>query len=281
MTKGELLKASIKEFEDLTNNALFWECKKVFTDSGYCFIIQKTSRPISCAIHFARSFETSEEIGKYENIDVAINTREELDFSGIITYKDFVIGLLSQGNYNETSKQFHYRGVGSFTPISSKFLVKSEAEIDANIGVNAMPIFLKFGGRYPYVPSYFEASSHKQYVMVDCDDDGSIGNGIFADDADKYALHKSANIKLTFVNFGRDEALAELHRIQQHSLRDDAEFGFMSPPTLDNKYSYQLAFNWKSLTYVSEFKINYCVRSDSSAYISKVREVLFESIEAL
>lgn len=296
MTKQDLLKASIREFEDKKNNALLWKCKRVFTTSGYAYLVKQTSTPISCAFHFAKTFETSEEIGKYENVEIALNTRQQIPFDDcVITYapeglgEELCVALLSQGNYNETMGQWHYRGVGTFGVISHRFLVADESEISDNLGVNSMQIILELQADYPYVPSYFEAKSEKQYVMVDVEEQGVMG-GILApqiatsaDGTQKQKLTqwKRDAVKLTFVNFTRDEALKELNRVMQSSLSKETQFGFCTTPNLSNKYLYQMAFNWKSLTYISEFEINYLLRESASETAKRVLQIIYKALETI
>ena len=267
MTKVDLLKRSKQEFEDKVKNALLWECDRVITDSGYMYIIKKNSRKISCAFHFAKSFETSEEVGKYENVDIALNTDEELGFDGVIEYHDLTVAFTSQGNYNETMKMWHYKGVGTFDPISNQFMIMDEAEINNNLGVNSMELFIKL---------------KENYIMVDIENSDDLGGALKIDEeTGKYRLHKSDQVKLTFVNFTRDEAMKELYRIQESTLMPTATFGLMSSPTLENRYLYQIAFNWKSLTYVSNFRINYYIHSTTREELTKVKEVIFDTLEAL
>ena len=281
MTREALLRQSIKEFEDKEDNALFWTCRRIYTDSGYCYILKQESKPICCALHYNKSFETSEEIGRYENIVVSMNTREDLGFEGLIEYKGFVVALSSQGSYNETMKQWHYQGVGTFDPISNEFLIVDEEEVKNNLGVNSMPIMLRLQRNYPFVPSYFEAKSTKKYIMVDVDPGADLNGAVRVNVDKKLSIHQSDNVKLTFVNFTRDECLTELKRIQDESLKPDTQFGLLTLPSLENKYTYQLAFNWKSLTYISEFAINYYSKTLDEVEVNKIKEVLFESLEAL
>lgn len=282
MTKQDLLRASIKEFEDFKENALLWKCKRVFTASGYAYLIKQSSEPISCAFHFAKNFETSEEIGKYENVEITLNTRKEIGFDdSIITYKDLTVALLTQGNYNETMAQWHYHGVGSFSPISNKFLITDESEIEENLGVNSMEIMLNLQKDYPMVPSYFEAKSEKKYIMVDVEEQGVMSGVLNFNSGGILQLWKKDAVKLTFVNFNRDEALKEINRIQNASLDKDTNFGFCSTPDLSNKYLYQLAFNWKSLTYVSNFEINYWCKSTTPEEITKVKQLIYNALQWL
>lgn len=281
MTKEYLLRASIAEFEDRKNNALFWDCDRIFTSSGYCYIIKKKSKAISCALHYNRSFETDENIGKYENNDITINTREDLGFLGLIEYKGLYCAFSAQGNWNETMAQYHYVGAGAFEPISSKFLITSEKEVEEKIGVDSMPIFMNLDFGVPIVPAYYQAVSMKKYVMVSTEYEGDI-TPIYA--ADKsYNQIKADNIKLTFVNFNTHDAMEFLHKLQEMSFGENAEFGFLTTPGLSAKQTYQISFNWKALVYESEFKINYCLSGLFEAEKAKIRikEAFFKMLGEL
>lgn len=283
MTKEYLMKASIEEFRDKKNNALFWTCDRYFTSSGFCYIIKKKSRPISCALHYNRTFETDENIGRFESNDVMINTREELEFPGLIEYKDIWCALASQGNWNETMGQFHYNAAGSFGPILNKFLVTSEEEIEEKIGVDSMPIFmtLPFKGEIPIVPAYFEASSLKRYVMVDVDYEGDVTP--IKETEKRYEQLKVDRVKLTFVNFNTFDAMEFLKQLQDLSLSSETNFGLLDIPGLKAKQTYQISFNWKSLSYESEFRINYCLSADFERKngIMSIKKAFFDMLQAI
>lgn len=281
MTREELLRASIEEFRDHQENALFWTCERIFTSSGYCYILLRESRPISCAIHFNRSFESDENIGKYENNDMQINTREELDFGGVIEYKGLFCALVSQGNWNATMGQFHYMGAGSFGPISKLFLITNEEEVNKKIGVDSMPIFMNLEFGVPIVPSYYMAESQKSYVMVDVSYEGDITPIVST--RESYEQIKVDSVKLTFVNFTTHDAMKFLERLQNLSLSQEAEFGFLSTPGLQAKHTYQISFNWKALVYESSFRINYCLRGyyEKEKDIIRIREAFFKSLSFL
>lgn len=256
MTKEELLKASIDEFRDKKDNALFWTCERIYTNSGYCYILKKESRKISCALHYNRYFETDENIGKYENNDMTITTREDLGFNGIIEYKGIYCAFNRQGNWNATMGQYHYVGIGAFTPISNQFLITDLQEIETKIGVNSMPLFMNLNFKDVVImPAYYAANSLKKYVMVNTEPLKDLTGIIMQDEY--YQQIKCDNVKLTFVNFKTNEAMEFLNNLQNLSLSENASFGFLSLPTLITKDTYQVSFNWKALAYESEFKINY------------------------
>lgn len=283
MNASDLLQASVQEFRDKKENALFWEVDKVYTKSGYLYIIKKKSKPISCALHFAHSFEQDDVLGKYETADITINTREELGFDGIITYKDLVIAFTDSGNYNEEMKMWHYIGVGAFDPINKQFLILDEKEISDNLGVNSTEIILNLADKYPIVPHFFEAKSEEKYILFEPSEENQkrVGTSMDYDIDNVMRFHKIDDIRLTFVNFTRDEAMQEIYRIQNKSLEPQAQFGIMSEFKIKNTEIYQIAFNWRTLAYVCEFTINYYITQSYAANLPKIKKTIFSSLMKL
>lgn len=283
MTREALLKASIDEFEDKKNNAWLIPCKRVGTKSGYEYLLKdtKNKKKISCAIHYNRNWESSEVIGKYENNEVSINTREEIPYGSIIEYKDFVIGVTSVGNWNETMAQFHYKCVGGFTPITRKFLITSEEEIEEDLGVNSYEVVLSsWGGNYPIFPAHLDAGSKVKYITVEIENDSDLIPP-HENIEGKVVSSKIDNVTLHFINFTRSECLRHLSYIQQLSLMPDAEFGFIENFTLSSATVYQISFDWKSLAYKATCKINYSLETVDIEKLQTIKELIFENLKAV
>lgn len=283
MTKHELLKTSIAEFRDRKINALYFECKRVMTESGYVYLIKpEKGVPFSCAIHFNRYWETDESIGKYENNDVTINTALELPKDCVIEYRGLVIAVESVGNYNAEMNIFHYHGSGAFSPISNRFYIVDEAEIEQKLGVNSLPIFLNMDLGFPAVPSFFEVLTDKQYIMVSCAEETCL-TPVFIRDSHN-VQYKFDNIELSLVNLTTAEAQGVLRKIQENSLKPGSLFGLCSNIELSNRQVYQKSFNWKSLSYVSTFRINYALTSkidENNNIIKTLKEVFFKQLGRL
>lgn len=283
MTKHELLKTSIAEFRDRKINALYFECKRVMTESGYVYLIKpEKGVPFSCAIHFNRYWETDESIGKYENNDVTINTALELPKDCVIEYKGLVIAVESVGNYNAEMNIFHYHGSGAFSPISNRFYIVDEAEIEQKLGVNSLPIFLNMDLGFPAIPSFFEVLTDKQYIMVSCSEETCL-TPVFIRDSHN-VQYKFDNIELSLVNLTTAEAQGVLRKIQENSLKPGSLFGLCSNIELANRQVYQKSFNWKSLSYVSTFRINYALTSkidENNNIIKTLKEVFFKQLGRL
>lgn len=285
MTRDVLLKASVNEFKDNQINAKIWKTRRVFTKSGYCYILKQKSRPLSAALHYNRSFETSEEIGKYENNDVLINTRDELTFGDIIEYKNMNFALVSQGNWNATMRQWHYIATGAFAPIESQFLIVDEKEVNESIGASSLPIFLSLELGFLVIPSYFDAQTYfaekqKKYIMVDTEFE-QVLNPVYLDEAAFYNQRHVENVKFSFVNLSTAEAMRAIKTLQEASLSPEAEFGFMSLPSLKQQSVFQTSFEWKSLTYLSEFKINYNLKARGDEEISRIKEVMYTMLKEM
>lgn len=283
MTKSYLLSQSVKEFEDKQENALFWEVDKIYTKSGYLYLVKKKSRPISCALHFASGFNQDSTLGKYETADIYINTREELGFEGVITYKGFTIAFTNAGNYNESMGQWHYIGVGAFSPISNRFFIVDEREVDNNLGVNSTEIILGLQKDYPIVPHFFQAKTEEKFILFEAFEDGTqrVGSMLGFGVDNIMRIHKIDDIKLTFINFTRDEAMDEMYRIQQESLKPDTKFGIMSEFKIKNDELYQMAFNWRLLAYSCVFTINYYLEKSKRDVLPRIREFVYNSIAKL
>lgn len=282
MTKQDLLKASIAEFQDFKNNALYWTCKRIITKSGYCFIVKQKNNPISCAIHYNRSFETDESVGKYENNDFMINTRVELDYHGLIEYKGMFFAISSVGNYNETMAQYHYQGSGAFKPIADKFLILDETEVDEQLGVNSLSIFMLFGESLgmPTLPAYFEASYyHTAYILVSVEHDSSFTPVV--SEGNELIQRKIDSVTLTFVNYEVQKVMEFLKKLQDFSVSESSTFGFVTLPDLKERSIHQKSFDWKALSYTSEFKINYVLKSNFLENQCIIKQVFFNMLEGM
>lgn len=283
MTAREILAASKNRFEDKLEKALVWTCKRVYTKSGFCYLVKQESREISCAIHFSKNYEANDAVGKLENVEVALNTFEKIDFfNEIVTYKDLIIGVSSHGNYNENMKMWHYKCVGSYTPISNQFLVTSEEDILENLGADATEIMLALAAEYPFIPSHFYAGEKTKYVMVRCEDNSdSLNLTMTKDEEDFYIQRKIDSVTFSFVNLTRDEALKEYKRILDESLKPEAKFGVLKVGQLKNNVVYQTSFSWKSNTYEANIEVFYFLRGTIAEESPKILDIIYEQLEAM
>lgn len=282
MTREALLRASIREFADKENNALLWNIERYFTKSGYCYILKKDHKPISCAIHYNSSFETDENVGKYENNDVAINTRKKINYhTQIIEYRDLHIAISSVGNYNNTMKQWHYAGQASFKPIADRFLITDENEIKQEIGSNCLSILMKLDLGYPLVPSYYASNDKSQYIMFSVDSSEAYNQVYYNAELKSLCQYKKDNVKLSFVNIDTKEAMIVLEKLNECALNNGAEFGINNIPSLTDENFYQKSFNWKSLVYSANVEINYHLKANDERSIKQIKDIFFNSISKI
>lgn len=282
MTREALLKASIREFKDYKNNAMVWNVERHFTNSGYCYILKLKSRPISCAIHYNASFDTDENVGKYENNDIAINTREKLDSNNeIIEYKGMYIAISSIGNFNATMGQWHYAGQASFKPIADRFLITDLAQIQNEIGSNCLSILMKLDLGYPLVPAYYAAHDKSSYIMFNVNYSEAYNIISYSQELGALCQYRKDNVKLSFVNIDTLTAMKILEKLNEFALKKGAEFGINNIPSLSDENFYQKSFNWKSLVYSSVLDINYHLKASDARSIKEIKEVFFNAVKGI
>lgn len=264
MTREALLRSSITEFEDKVQNCLVWDIERVYTSTGFCYIIKKDSSSISAALHYDMRMEQAEFVGRYETNTIQITTRTELPKDCIITYKGLTIAINEMGYYNETMGQWHYVGNDIIKPISDEFLITDRGEISHEIGVNSYKILSQLEFDYPIVPSFYAPlETQKSYVVLDI----SGGEGItpiFERD-NKLWQYKNDRIRLSFVNIETPMALKFLKDLQDYSLSPNHAFGINSINTLVDETLYQRSFNWRALTYTMEVVVNYYLEGYTNA----------------
>lgn len=262
MTREALLRASINEFEDKIQNCLVWEIDRVYTSTGFCYIIKKSSEKQSCALHYDMQLNESSAIGRFETNSVQITTRTELPSDCIITYKGLTIAINEMGWYNETMGQWHYMGQDIIKAISDEFLITDLTEINNEIGINSYPIFAGLGLLYPIVPSYYAPeATDKSYVVLDI----TSGEGvtpIFYKDKKLYQ-YKRDLVKFSFVNVDTKSALEFMEEVQNQSKRPNTKFGINTLNTFIDEKIYQKSFNWRALNYQMSLEINYYLSGDT------------------
>lgn len=264
MTREALLKASIAEFEDNKQNCLLWEIERVYTSSGFCYIIKKNSTKISGALHYDFDLNLDDSIGRYETNKILFTTRTELPSDCLITYKGLTIAIKEMGFYNETMGQWHYMGNDVIKAISDEFLITDIAEIKNNIGVNSYKILSQLALSYPIVPSFYAPQeSDKSYVVLDI----TTGQGItpFINRDSKIKHLKIDDIKLSFVNIDTDNALKFMYDLQEFSKYPDTQFGINAINTFIDEKIYQESFNWRALNYTMSMRVNYYLEADIDA----------------
>lgn len=280
MTKQDLLKRSIAEFKDNKNNALLWQIERHFTKSGYCYILKVKSSPLCCAIHYNANFETDENVGKYENNDIAINTREKIAYNDcIVEYKGMNIAISSIGAFNETMGIWHYNGQSAFKPISDRFLITDLSKIKNEIGSNCLSILMNLALDYPLVPSYYSATDKSSYIMASVDYSLAYNQIYYDENLKRLRQYRKDNVKLSFVNIDTLEAMRTLKKITDLALEKGAEFGINNIPMLKDENFYQKSFNWKSLVYSCNLEVNYHLSADyDDTSLKHIKQVFLGNI---
>lgn len=269
MTKEALLKASINEFEDKVQNCLLWEIERVYTSTGFCYIIKKKSKRISAALHYDMQYNESSVVGRFETNNILITTRSELPSDCILTYKNLTFAINEMGWYNETMGQWHYNANDIIKAISDEFLITDLNEIKQEIGINSYPIFSELELDYPIVPSYYAPdATQKSYVVLDITNGEGVTPVYYKGELIKQ--YKNDIIKLSFVNIDTKDALLFIKKIQEYSVKPDTQFGINALNTFIDEKLYQRSFNWRALSYSMEMRVNYYLK----AQLYKQRDII-------
>lgn len=292
-SREALLKKSITEFEDNQFNTLVYQTKRITTNSGYTYIIkQPNPKKISCAIHLATSWEAEWFAGKVQNIDVSLNTREQIDTNCLIEYQGLDIAISSIEDYNNTMKQWHYRGVTAYGYIGSKFIIKDEKEIEENLAVDCFPLLfeaLQSVTEIPIFPSYFSVSSvisdsNTKCIIVDVDETECVSllkTTLNTDLTEKHVQNNNDKIRISFVNTTATETYTIFAALRDY-IRSQDLLGLVSTPKIYHKKIYQKSFNFKSLIHVAEFDVNYnlTINPDTES-VKTIKEVLVTMLKTL
>lgn len=288
-----LLKKSITEFEDNQFNTLVYQTKRITTNSGYTYIIkQPNPKKISCAIHLATSWEAEWFAGKVQNIDVSLNTREQIDTDCIIEYQGLDIAISSIEDYNNTMKQWHYRGATAYGYIGSKFIIKDEKEIEKNLAADCFPLLfeaLQSVTEIPIFPSYFSVSSvisdsNTKCIIVDVDETECVSllkTTLNTDLTEKHVQNNNDKIRISFVNTTATETYTIFAALRDY-IRSQDLLGLVSTPKIYHKKIYQKSFNFKSLIHVAEFDVNYNLTINPDAEsVKTIKEALVTMLKTL
>lgn len=288
-----LLKKSITEFEDNQFNTLVYDTKRITTNSGYTYIIkQPNPKKISAAIHLATSWEAEWFAGKIQNIDVSINTREQIDTDCLIEYQDLDIAITSIEDYNNTMKQWHYRGSTAYGYIGSKFIIKDEKEIEQNLAIDCFPVLfeaLRSITEIPVFPSYFSVSSvidnsNTKCIIVDIDETECVSllkTSLDMAQHEKHVQNNSDRVRISFMNTNATETYTIYAALRDY-MQSQNLLGLISNPKIYHKKIYQKSFNFKALIHICEFDVNYnlTINPDTES-VKLIKEALVSMLKTI
>lgn len=292
-SREALLKKSIAEFEDRQFNTLVYNTKRITTNSGYTYIIkQPNPKKISCAIHLATSWEVEWFAGKIQNIDVSINTREQIDTDCLIEYQGLDIAITSIEDYNDTMKQWHYRGSTAYGYIGSKFIVKDEKEIEQNLAVDCFPVLfevIQSITKIPVFPSYFSVSSvisdsNTKCIIVDIDETECVSllkTTLNTDLTESHTQNNNDRVRISFMNTNTTETYSIFAALRDY-MQSQNLLGLVSNPKIYHKKIHQKSFNFKALIHICEFEVNYNLNiNPGSETVKVIKDALVSMLKVI
>lgn len=275
MTKEALLKASIAEFRDKTNNAIAYKFKRVYTKQGYAYLVIDKARgkKISCAIHIDTIKHESSNKGITPSSSGFLSTRTELALDEVVIYKDFYIFPTQYRDYNETMKQWGY----SCNTIPND-LVKALDELTQIYGASCYD-------KISNLPNW-EILPHFDTLIAEDYSEGVVLLKI--ENSESKSIPKARNKKIkqlkqddivfTCINKDRNAVLKLVKDLQDYSL-SSANFGIISTPTLIDFDEVFIEASLKSIISQVRVRISYNLETEIDSTDRAISKVFYKIME--
>lgn len=273
MTKEKLLKASIDSFKDNENPAILIPYEKVTTNQGFSYIVEKPNKKenISCAIHFDVNYDYKEDKGSIREVDVEISTRVKLKdgVNYLCKYQNLIIFLNSYDGYNETMKQYLYRGK-ALTRDKLRLLEELKEiygyslyeKINKLKNFVILPKYLSLKTDFNSNVVLYESLSSEPLSLINRRD-GDLSQLIMEE------------IELILVNFTRQQVMVFIKELEKLSLLNN-EFGFSGLYQILELNDIDTFSTLKGITYKINMKLCYNIAITHTEDIKTIKTVIFK-----
>ena len=261
-----LLKGSIKEFEDKTNNALAIPCVYIPGTNGLPYLIKNTSlqKNVSIALHVSADQEQRED-GIYDSGYISIDTHENLmEIFGegsdivIILYKEYIIGINRSGDFNSQANTYHYTGELLLNR-NDDYIILDEDEATTLILSDSTTKWLDLATYFglSIFPSFVSTKNKNDtHLIVSITNSKALNNVHQIDDTTK-RQYKKDTVKLFLVN----STLIQAQELAEKIFKSPEKYGYFGIQDFPgwktiNEYT-QKSFGLKQNIRSMELKINY------------------------
>ena len=279
---SNLLKGSVKEFQDKNNNCTAIPCVYLPAQNGMAYLVKETStqKLISCSIHTSTD-QTQREDGIYDVGSIVVTTQvnifaefeEEPNFI-IIDYKDFILGINKSGEFNQVANTWHYSGEILLNR-NKQYIILDEEEAATLILSDSTTKWLSLSTELeiPIYPSYISIAN-KEDIYMTINIQKSTGLGPVRQISDtELKQYKSDDVKLYLVNATLQQAQDIARAIFDSPIKLGL-FGiqnYVSWKTI-NEYT-QSSFGIKQNIRTSEIKINYQLDTTTTDAIKYFKQI--------
>ncbi|EAK7296550.1 hypothetical protein FBF91_05935 [Campylobacter upsaliensis] len=273
MTREALLKSAIKDYQDKTESAKLYPYKRIVDKSGHTFIIKgKKARNIECAIHIAVDWNISENLGNLREIEVEVSSREKLDSSSLIEYKDLIIFLKAYRDYNETMRQYGY--VGTALHANDLVFLKEASETYSTSVYEKLDEIPEF----EFVPKFVSKEVwDDDKILVDVEDNTTYNLVSESYTADYNGLWQMKSNKVVFsiVNKPRDFIMRFQKALEEYSINYQT-FGFLTTPIVRDVKNIDSNALTNSLITEIEVDLCYNIEIENSLDSKLIRTIIYE-----
>lgn len=277
MTREELFKQSIAAFQ--SQNVLVWKVKRIYTSSGYCYIIKQSSRETVATFHYNNYVEQTLETGRLIMHDGSITSREKLYLDEVVEYEGMHFGITSTGNWNETMKQWSYSCQAALNLNSSTFLITSEDEINQKLGYSSFSFLFSAPWDFPFLPGFCSSETNQKCILANVNSSTSITPIYFIKDFKNQIC--SDSIELYFINLTTQEVSNQMYKLQEYTLSPEAKFGIRNTPSIIQKSLVQVSMNWTALIYAAELEIFYNMYLEEVDSTPEISKILFKNMASI
>lgn len=273
MTREALLKSAIKDYQDKTEAAKLYPYKRIVDKSGHTFIVKgKKAKNIVCAIHIAVDWNISENLGNLREIEVEVSSREKLDSSSLIEYKDLIIFLKAYRDYNETMQQYGY--IGTALHANDLIFLKEASETYSTSvyeKLDEMP-------GYEFVPKFLSKEfwdDDKILVDVEDNDTFNLVSESFETGSSELWQMKSNKVIFSIVNKSRDFIMKFQKALEDYSINYQT-FGFLSTPIVRDIKNIDSNALTNSLVTEIEIDLCYNIGTETNLGSKFIKTIIYE-----
>lgn len=279
MTREALLKSAIKDYQDKDEKAKLYPYNRIVDKSGHTFIIKgKKCKNIVCAIHIGVDWNISENLGNLREVEVEVSSREKLDSSSLIEYKDLIIFLKSYREYNETMKQYMY--VGTALHANDLIFMKEASETYSTSvyeKLDEMP-------GYDFVPKFVSKSDWEDnMIMVDVEDSETYNlvtetwnnQNTKKEWANSVWQMKSNKVVFSIVNKPRNFIIQFQKDLEEYSVNYQT-FGFITTPVVRDVKNIDSNALTNSLITEVEVELCYNIEIERGLEPKLIKTIIYE-----
>lgn len=269
----KLLNKATETLKDSINKIKLIPYKRIFTKSGYNYIIPNKRKTITMqgVVGVNVEYELSDNIGYFKGVKAEINTQEKIVGDFFIEYKDLIIFVNGFDGFTESAGQYRYVGVALR---SDRIHLINDSLANADYGYSCLDIIVDIPD-YVILPK-FETLAKESFkegvILAEIQEQKTLN--LFNLGLDSISQSLVDSVRFVLVNMNRAEATKFLKAILDYSLKSQ-NFGIVSNPEIKEISDYDNVSNLRSVLYEIVVKISYNIEIKEKVVEKGIKNVLF------